>query len=140
MSPALLRAAADWIDRHYPDGAAGPQIGPVFGPMLNGIALITEVMDWAPEKLTHRDHKVLMVLAEDADDETRVIRQRPNTPQMLLRARVSRTALYEVLAVLVAAGCLERVTKGGGGHAASYRIPPLTPELRPEKTDADPCE
>jgi hypothetical protein len=29
------------------------------------IKLVTEVMDWAPP-LTHREHKVLMILAENA--------------------------------------------------------------------------
>lgn len=126
-SPALLRAAADWLDRHYPDGATGPQIGPMFGPVTNGIGLINEVMDWAPEKLTHREHKVLMVLAEDADDDERVTRQSPGTPMMLLRIRVSRTELYNVLNTLITAGCLERVTGGGRNHPATYRIPPLAP-------------
>jgi len=91
---ADLRTAADYLDEHYPDGGDGPRLGPVTGPILNmGIRLITEVMDWAPDTLTQREHKTLMIFAEDAIDgepgelddhgrEKRVIRQRTDSPQM----------------------------------------------------------
>jgi len=103
-----------------------------------GIRLITEVMDWAPEALTQREHKVLIILAEDAIDgepgevddrgrEKRVIRQPPDSAKMLRRARVSRSQLYVVFAALMKKRCLERVTAGGGGHPARYKIPALAP-------------
>lgn len=91
------------------------------------ISLITEVMDWAPKTLTHREHKVLMVLAEDARAGSRVIWQSLESPQMRRRARLSRTQLYTVIGALVAKGCLEPLTPGGGGHVAKYRIPVLAP-------------
>ena len=104
-----------------------------------GIRLMTEVMDYAPAELTHREHKLLIIFAEDALDgavgelddrgrEKRVVRQSPESPKMLRRARVSRPQLYAVLAELIAKECLERITPGGGGHRARYRIPALAPE------------
>jgi len=139
---ADLRTAADYLDEHYPDGGDGPRLGPVTGPILNmGIRLITEVMDWAPDTLTQREHKTLMIFAEDAIDgepgelddhgrEKRVIRQRTDSPQMLLRTRISRTGLYEILRALVAKGCLEQVAAGGRNHPARYRIPSLPPVVQ----------
>jgi hypothetical protein len=105
-----------------------------------GIMLITEVMDWAPNTLTQREHKVLIVLAEDSPDgalgqvgehgrENRVNWHSVERPVTLRRARVSRAEMYAVIATLIKKGCLERVTKGGGGHEAKYRIPLLRQEI-----------
>lgn len=113
-----------------------------------GIRLITEVMDWAPATLTQREHKVLIVLAEDARDgqpgeldsrgyEKRVIWQSLVSEHMLRRARVKRAAMYDVIRALVDQGCLERVVRGGGGHVAKYRIPSLAPILRLGNPDAE---
>jgi hypothetical protein len=145
--PETLLAVADWLNRHYPDGPADPQTGPVTGPTLNmGIRLITEVMDHAPGTLTPRERNVLLVLAEDALDEQpgeleekRVIRQPIGSPQILRRARVSRPELYTVLRALIVKGCLDRITTGGRNHPAKYRIPPLAPQvLCLENADAEP--
>jgi hypothetical protein len=107
-----------------------------------GIRLMAEVMDRAPKALTQREHKVLIILAEDAIDgepgelddrgrEKRVTRQPPDSARMLRRARVSRSQIYAVVGALIAKGCLQRVTAGGGGHPARYRIPALSvPENR----------
>jgi len=135
---ADLRAAADYLERHYPEGVTEPRYGPAFSPILNGIKLITEVMDWAPGTLTPRERNVLLVLAEDAIDgelgelddrghEKRVIRQRADSAQILRRARVSRPELYTVIRALIVKGCLDRITPGGRNHPAKYRIPPLAP-------------
>lgn len=105
-----------------------------------GINLITEVMDWAPITLTQREHKVLIVLAEDSPDgalgqvgehgrENRVNWHSVERPVTLRRARVSRAEMYAVIATLIKKGCLERLTKGGGGHEAKYRIPLLRQEI-----------
>jgi hypothetical protein len=107
-----------------------------------GIRLMAEVMNRAPKTLTQREHKVLIILAEDAIDgepgelddrgrEKRVTRQPPDSATMLRRALVSRSQLYAVVGALIAKGCLQRVTAGGGGHPARYRIPALSvPENR----------
>jgi hypothetical protein len=121
-----------------------------------GIKLVTEVMDWAPLTLTQREHKVPMILAEDSPDgapgevgehgrEKRVNWHSVESPVTLRRARVSRAEMYAVIATLIEKGCLERATKGGGGHEAKYRIPVLrqeipdagASELRLEIPDAD---
>jgi hypothetical protein len=105
------------------------------------ISLITEVMDWAPEALTHREHKVLIILAEDARPASRVIWQSIESPQMMRRLRLSRTQLYVVIAALMAKGCLELVTQGGRGHVAKYRIPVLTPPFSvPENVTQNPAD
>jgi len=110
---------------------------------------MTEVMDCAPGTLTHREHKIAIILAEDARDgepgelddqgrEKRVIWQSVESPEMLRRFRVSRVQLYEVLAALVAKGCIERTMRGGGGHRAKYRFPALRPAaLRPLNPDTE---
>jgi hypothetical protein len=115
-----------------------------------GIRLMAEVMDRAPATLTQREHKVLIILAEDAIDgepgerdgrgrEKRVTRQPPDSPIMLRRARVSRSQLYAIIAALMAKGCLQRVTAGGGGHPARYRIPALcVPENRTQAPGDNP--
>jgi len=111
-----------------------------------GIKLITEVMDWAPLTLTQREHKILIIFAEDARDgrpgeigehgrEKRVIWQSVESPAMLRRARVKRTEMYAVIGALVGKGCLEQIAKGGGGHVAKYRILGLAPDLCQENPD-----
>jgi hypothetical protein len=89
------------------------------------ILLIVEVMDWAPMTLTHREHKVLMILAEDCRDETRETWRPIDSPDVLRRARVCRSQMYVILDALIEKGCLERSTAGGFGHRAKYKILPL---------------
>jgi hypothetical protein len=114
-----------------------------------GIKLITEVMDHAPMTLTQREHKTLIIFAEDARDgrpgevdengrERRVIWKSVESPTMLRRTRVKRTEMYAVIGGLIKKGCIEQITKGGGGHVAKYRILGLAPELCQEKPDTDP--
>jgi hypothetical protein len=87
------------------------------------ISLITEVMDWAPKTLTHREHKVLMILAEDARADSRIIWRSIESPQTLRRLRLSRTQLYVVIAALMAKGCLELVTQAAGDTSPSTGSP-----------------
>jgi hypothetical protein len=87
---------------------------------------MAEVMDRAPKTLTQREHKVLIILAEDARADSRIVWASLESPQMLRRARLSRTQLYEVIGALVAKGCLDLVMAGGRGHVAKYRIPVLS--------------
>jgi hypothetical protein len=102
------------------------------------IGLIVEVMDYAPATLTHREHKILIILAEDANLDTRVTWHSVDSLQILRRARVSRPQLYEAIKALIDKGCLERTVAGGGGHVAKYRIPALAPPgLCLENPDTD---
>jgi hypothetical protein len=105
-----------------------------------GIKLYVEVMDHAPLTLTHREHKALLIFAEDANEKTRLLWHSPEDALMLRRLRLSRSQMYVVVGVLVEKGCLEQITKGGGGHDAKYRIRSLVPELCPENRDAEPGE
>ncbi|MFF2650560.1 hypothetical protein [Streptomyces sp. NPDC058045] len=111
-----------------------------------GIRLIVDMLDHAPQALTHREAYVLVALAEDANDETRTTWNSVERPQMLRRARVSRSQMYAVLKSLVAKGALEKVSAGQKNGTAKYRIPePQCPEIPdtdtpsqcPENRDTD---
>jgi hypothetical protein len=85
------------------------------------IKLVTEVMDWAPP-LTHREHKVLMILAENARLSTRQTWDSVESPRLLRRAQLTRSQMYAVIAELVKKGCLDKPVWGGRNHRAKYRI------------------
>jgi hypothetical protein len=85
------------------------------------IKLVTEVMDGAPP-LTHREHKVLMILAENAQLSTRQTWDSVESPRILRRARLTRSQMYAVIAALVDKGCLEKPVWGGRNHRAKYAI------------------
>ncbi len=70
------------------------------------IKLVTEVMDWAPSRLTHREHKALIVLAENARLPSREIWDSVESPRLLRRARLSQREMYAVIAALIEKGCL----------------------------------
>jgi hypothetical protein len=86
------------------------------------IKLVTEVMDWAPATLTHREHKVLITLAENAWLATREIWDSVESPRMLRRAQLTERQMYEVIAALIRKKCLEKPVWGGRNHRAKYRI------------------
>ncbi|WP_199552780.1 hypothetical protein, partial [Streptomyces sp. N35] len=88
-----------------------------------GVRLIVEVLDGAPATLTHREKLLLVVLAEDANDDTRITWNSVERPEVLRGAKLSRGELYAVLKKLVAKGALERLTAGQKNAAAKYRIP-----------------
>jgi hypothetical protein len=90
------------------------------------IKLVTEVMDWAPP-LTHREHKVLMILAENARLATRETWDSVESWHILHRARLTERQMYAVIAALIAKGCLEKPVWGGRNHRAKYRIAQLGP-------------
>ncbi|TXL91624.1 hypothetical protein [Streptomyces sp. IB2014 016-6] len=111
-----------------------------------GSRLYVEVLDYAPETLTHREKLFLAVLADDARDTTRVTWSSVESPKTLRRGKVSRAQVYEVIKALISKGCLERVTAGQKNGTAKYRILPLQcPEIpdadtsaqRPDSADTD---
>ncbi|MEU0393857.1 hypothetical protein ABZ208_13940 [Streptomyces sp. NPDC006208] len=87
-----------------------------------GIRLIVEVLTSAPEALTHREKLLLVVLAEDANDDTRVTWNSVERPEVLRGAKLSRSQLYAVLKSLTAKGALEKLTAGQKNGAAKYKI------------------
>ncbi|MEU0317085.1 hypothetical protein [Nocardioides sp. NPDC006273] len=101
-----------------------------------GIRLIVEVLTSAPEALTHREKLLLVVLAEDANDDTRVTWNSVERPEVLRGAKLSRSQLYAVLKSLVAKGALERTTAGQKNERAKYRIPTFAVQC-PGIPDAD---
>lgn len=102
------------------------------------IKLVTEVMDWAPASLTHREHKTLIIFAENARAGTREIWDSVESPRMLRRARLSQREMYAVIAALVAKGCLEKPVWGGRNHRAKYAIAHLTqPGRSPAERQAE---
>ena len=88
-----------------------------------GIRLIVDVLNGAPEALTHREKLLLVVLAEDANDDTRVTWNSVERPEVLRGAKVSRSQLYAVLKTLVAKGALTKLAAGQKNGSAKYKIP-----------------
>ncbi|NED31037.1 hypothetical protein [Streptomyces sp. SID8499] len=87
-----------------------------------GIRLIVEVLTSAPEALTHREKLLLVVLAEDANDDTRVTWNSVERPEVLRGAKLSRAQLYAVLKSLIAKGALEKLAAGQKNGTAKYKI------------------
>lgn len=102
-----------------------------------GIRLIVEVLAGAPEALTHREKLLLVVLAEDANDDSRVTWNSVERPEVLRGAKLSRSQLYAVLKSLMAKGALERQAAGQKNGAAKYRIPVFADAQCPEIPDTD---
>ena len=94
------------------------------------IGLVIEVMDFAPASLTHREHKVLIILAENAQMESRQTWDSVESPVLLRRARLSRREMYATISALIAKGCLENRVYGGRNHRAKYAIARLASQAQ----------
>ncbi|MGW1433098.1 hypothetical protein ACWD6K_31320 [Streptomyces sp. NPDC002431] len=101
------------------------------------IRLIVEVLTSAPEALTHREKLLLVVLAEDANDDTRTTWNSVERPEVLRGAKLSRSQLYAVLKSLVAKGALEKLAAGQKNGTAKYRLPVFAVPQCPEIPDTD---
>src|SRR5205814_10671460 len=86
------------------------------------IKLVTEVMDWAPPTLTHREHKLLIILAENARLPSRETWDSVESERILRRAQLTPRDMYKTIAALIAKGCLEKPVWGGRNHRAKYVI------------------
>lgn len=102
-----------------------------------GIRLIVEVLTGAPEALTHREKLLLVVLAEDANDDTRTTWHSVERPEILRGAKVSRTQLYAVLKSLIAKGALTKLSAGQKHGTAKYKIPAFVEPQCPGIPDTD---
>lgn len=102
-----------------------------------GIRLIVEVLTRAPEALTHREKLLLVVLAEDANDDTRITWNSVERPEVLRGAKLSRSQLYAVLKSLTAKGVLAKLAAGQRNGTAKYRIPPFDALQCPGIPDTD---
>jgi hypothetical protein len=102
-----------------------------------GIRLIVEVLNGAPEALTHREKLLLVVLAEDANDDTRTTWNSVERPEVLRGAKISRAQLYAVLKSLSAKGVLEKLAAGQKNGTAKYKIPAFPAAQCQENPDTD---
>lgn len=103
-----------------------------------GIRLIVEVLTSAPEALTHREKLLLVVLAEDANDDTRMTWNSVERPEVLRSAKLSRSQLYACLKSLVTKGALVKLTAGQKNGTAKYKIPPFKTPQCPGIPDTEP--
>jgi len=99
--------------------------------------MIVEVLDHAPDTLTWRERWALIVLAENANDDSRECWPGiEDDPGIAHRMRLSgRSSRYEVLKALREKKALESVSAGHRGRRAVYRIPSLGPAKGPGSTD-----
>lgn len=88
-----------------------------------GITLVEHVLDHAPDDLTPAEWRGLIVLAQDANEKSRVTFHGPNDPLILRRVRMSESRWNSVRSALVKKGALEQVAGGYKGAVAKYRIP-----------------
>ena len=157
---ADLRAAADYLDRHYPDGVTGPRSGPYLGPVLNmGHDLYRMVRDSVLPVLTPGEQTVVLVLADICMDKTRKPPQGMDASKRVCEdLGISRGTLGNILARLASRGLEIRVPIGkdkrgrlmyaAKGHAVDYEFPILAPRaakgprsdgaLEPEPVDNQP--
>lgn len=94
-----------------------------------GWRIAEEVQEHAPTSLTWRELYVACVLANDANEHTRVCRPGLLTDERLMR-RLRMTDKREILRVierLAEAKVIERVTRGQKGQQAEFRFLPLGP-------------
>lgn len=88
-----------------------------------GYTLYREVKERAPTSLTHREKLTAMILADDANDETRLTWSSVVDPEILRQAMVKNERdMRKVLARLQEEGVIERVGGGGNGRVAKYRF------------------
>lgn len=98
---------------------------------------MVDVLMGAPESLTHREKLLLLVLAEDANEDTRITWNSVERPEVLRGAKLSRSQLYAVLKSLTAKGALERLSAGQKNAAAKYRIKKFPSFQSPRIRDTD---
>jgi len=102
-----------------------------------GIRLIVEVLTSAPEALTHREKLLLVVLAEDANDDTRVTWNSVERAEVLRGAKLSRAQLYAVIKSLTTKGVLEKLAAGQKNGTAKYKIAKFPESQRPGFPDTE---
>jgi hypothetical protein len=93
-----------------------------------GYELYREVKVWAPPSLTHREKLTAMVLADDANDKTRLTYSSVVDPEIMRQAMVSDDrSMRRIIAKLKEEKVLEHVGGGHNGRTAKYRFLHLAP-------------
>ncbi|WP_432020690.1 hypothetical protein [Streptomyces sp. 1222.5] len=93
-----------------------------------GYELYREVKVWAPPSLTHREKLTAMVLADDANDKTRLTYSSVVAPEIMRQAMVpDDRSMRRIIAKLKEEKVLEHVGGGHNGRTAKYRFLHLAP-------------
>lgn len=93
-----------------------------------GYPLFREVKNSSPVGLTHREKLVAMVLADDANDKSRLTHSSTVSPEILEQAMVKTDRdMRKILARLVEMKVLEHAASGHNGRTAKYRFLHLEP-------------
>ncbi|MFJ8192780.1 hypothetical protein ACIQ8D_23915 [Streptomyces sp. NPDC096094] len=93
-----------------------------------GYELYREVKVWAPASLTHREKLTAMVLADDANDKTRLTYSSVVDPEIMRQAMVpDDRSMRRIVAKLKEEKILEHVGGGHNGRTAKYRFLHLAP-------------
>ncbi|MBE4789956.1 hypothetical protein [Streptomyces caniscabiei] len=93
-----------------------------------GYELYREVKVWAPPSLTHREKLTAMVLADDANDRTRLTYSSVVDPEIMRQAMVpDDRSMRRIIAKLKEEKVLEHVGGGHNGRTAKYRFLHLAP-------------
>lgn len=102
-----------------------------------GIKLVEELMDHVPDSLTATEWKGLIVLARDANDETRLTYSKVNSPEILHRVRMTPAVWANVRSALIRKGVLVIAEQGVRGRSARYLIPVMCPFGIRHRSDED---
>ncbi len=93
-----------------------------------GYALYREVKVWAPPSLTKGEKLAAMVLADDANDQTRLTYSSTIDPEIMRQAMVKDDrAMRRIIAKLKDEKVLEHAGGGHNGRTAKYRFLHLAP-------------
>lgn len=93
-----------------------------------GYELYREVKVWAPPSLTHREKLTALVLADDANDRTRLTYSSVVDPEIMRQAMVpDDRSMRRIVAKLKEEKVLEHVGGGHNGRTAKYRFLHLAP-------------
>ncbi len=93
-----------------------------------GYELYREVMRWAPAALTPREKLAALVIADDANDGTRVTWSSVSDPAIMQQAMVpDDRAMRRIITKLKREKVLEHLSGGHNGRAAKYRFLHLAP-------------
>jgi hypothetical protein len=94
-----------------------------------GYELYREVKVWAPPSLTHREKLTAMVLADDANDKTRLTWNSVVDPEIMRQAMVKNDRdMRKILAKLQDEKLIESAGGGHNGRIAKYRFLHLNPD------------
>ncbi|MYU22706.1 hypothetical protein [Streptomyces sp. SID8352] len=96
--------------------------------MVMGFLLYREVKMWAPPSLTHQEKLTALVLADDANDDSRLTYNSVVDEEIMRYAMVPDSRkMLRIVARLKREKVLEQVGKGHNGRTAKYRFLHLGP-------------